>query len=168
MKWLGHIIIGTSIKARHLIAPAITRRENKNWRFLASAAPFFQNTHAVQNRKAKIENNGVIGFGVAEKMTLFAIMGFISVKTRSTCTVDLQIADVQTGTFALYVRDLTIDSTAGKGALTQAAGMIPTFGWYVAARFRIDAAAVMAALVPYSVVTIPVRSAARSCPTLPR
>ena len=72
-----HIIIGTGVKARHLVAPAVTRRENQHRHLLAGAAPFFQDADAVQNRQAEVQDHRIIGFGFAEEVPLLAIHGLV-------------------------------------------------------------------------------------------
>lgn len=73
MERLGHVVIGTGIDARHLVAPAVAGGKDEDRHGLAGGTPFFNDGNAIQLRQADIEDDGVIGLGVAEVMPLFAV-----------------------------------------------------------------------------------------------
>ena len=57
----------------HLVAPAVARGENQNRHGAAGAAPGFQNRDTIHFRQADIENDGVVGFALAEIMPFLAV-----------------------------------------------------------------------------------------------
>ncbi|MNZ72442.1 hypothetical protein D3C78_908210 [compost metagenome] len=78
MERLGDVVIGAGVDARHLVAPAVAGGEDENRHGLAGRTPFFDDGNAIQLRQADIENDRVIGLGIAE------IMPFLAVK----CLID--------------------------------------------------------------------------------
>src|SRR5262245_39547886 len=77
MKGLCDVIVGTSIEALDLVAPAVARRKDEDWHRPAGAAPSLEHRDAVHLGQTDIEDNGVIGLAFAEKMALFAVEGTI-------------------------------------------------------------------------------------------
>ena len=73
MEGLGDIIIGSGIKALHLVAPPIAGREDEHRHGAAGASPGFQHRDAVHFWQADIENDGVVGLALAEIMAFLAV-----------------------------------------------------------------------------------------------
>ncbi len=77
MKRLGQIVVGAGVEARHLVAPGAARRQDQNRRRLAVTPPAFQHRDAVDLGQAEIENDAVIGLGVAQEVRFFAVRGMV-------------------------------------------------------------------------------------------
>ena len=77
MKRLGDIVVGAGIEALHLVAPAVARGEHQHRHGAPGAAPGFDHRDAVHLRQADIEDDGVIGLGLAEIMALLAVEGAV-------------------------------------------------------------------------------------------
>ncbi|MCY1562495.1 hypothetical protein D9M68_999010 [compost metagenome] len=73
MEGLGDIVVGAGINALHLVAPAVARGQQQHRRSLAGTAPFLEHGKPVHLRQADIQNDGVIGFGIAEEVAFLAI-----------------------------------------------------------------------------------------------
>src|SRR5690554_3712414 len=73
MKGLGDVIISTSVNTGNLVTPAISRSQDQHRHLSAVSTPAFENTDPVHLWEAYVENDRVIGFGIAEKMPLFSI-----------------------------------------------------------------------------------------------
>ncbi|EGE60812.1 peptidase [Rhizobium etli CNPAF512] len=82
MKRLGDVIVGAGVDAGNLVAPAVARRQDQNRHGAAGAAPFLQHGDAVHLRQADIEDNGVIGLGIAEEMAFLAVERLVDDITR--------------------------------------------------------------------------------------
>src|SRR3989442_588209 len=67
------ITAGTGIDALHLLCPAAARRQDQDRHGPAGRPPPLEHRDPVQPRQAKIENDGVIGLGVTEKMPFLAV-----------------------------------------------------------------------------------------------
>ena len=72
-KRLGQIVVGAGVEARHLLAPAITRREDENRHVLAARPPFLEHAHAVHLRQAEVQHSCVIRLGLAEEVSFLAV-----------------------------------------------------------------------------------------------
>ncbi len=74
---LRHIVVGAGIEALHLVAPAVARGEHQHRHGAAGAPPRLDHRDAVHLRQADIEDDGIVGFGLAEVMALFAVKGAV-------------------------------------------------------------------------------------------
>ena len=77
MERLGDIIVGAGVEALHLVAPAVARGQHQHRHGAAGAAPGFQHRNAVHLRQADVEDDGVVGLGLAEIMALLAVEGAV-------------------------------------------------------------------------------------------
>jgi hypothetical protein len=96
MEWLGDIVIGPSVDSGDLVGPPVTRRQDENWCLYAVCTPALQDADTVQLRQAQIQDDAVIGFGFAQEMRFFAIIGAVSditglLKRRFQLTVQIAI-----------------------------------------------------------------------------
>ena len=73
MERLRHIVIGTGVDTGNLVAPAVAGGEDEHRHGLAGRTPFFNDGDAVELRQADIEDDGVIGLGIAEIMAFLAV-----------------------------------------------------------------------------------------------
>src|SRR5215831_4675598 len=73
MEWLGDIIVGAGIETLDLVAPSIASGQHQHRHCPSCPAPGFQDRDAVHLRQADIENDGVVGFGLSEIVSLFAV-----------------------------------------------------------------------------------------------
>lgn len=73
MERLGDVVIGSGVNAGDLVAPAVAGGEDENRHGLAGRTPFFDDGNAIQLRQADIENDRVIGLGIAEIMPFLAV-----------------------------------------------------------------------------------------------
>jgi hypothetical protein len=74
---LGEVVVGTGVEARHLLVPAVTRRQHQHGHVASRGAPALQHRQPVQYRQAEVQHHRVIGLGGAEEMPLFAVRGVI-------------------------------------------------------------------------------------------
>ncbi len=74
---LGDVVVGAGVHARHLVAPAVARREDDHRHVAFRAPPLLQHADAVHLRQAGVEDDHVVGFGVAEEEAFLAIEGGI-------------------------------------------------------------------------------------------
>jgi hypothetical protein len=72
---LGEVIVGPGIKARHLLAPLVAGSQDQHRESFALLAPALEHAHAVDLWQAEVEDHGVIGFGLAEELAVFAVCG---------------------------------------------------------------------------------------------
>ena len=115
MKWLGDIIIGAGIKALHLVAPAVARRQHEYRHGAPCSAPGFQDRDAVHFRQTDIKNDRVVGFGFAEIMAFLAIEGAID---------DIAGVGQRSGELAIEIR-IVLDHEEAQGIILHSwAGMI--------------------------------------------
>ena len=63
---LGDIIVGPGIDARHLLAPAVARGQDQHRRLYVGPAPAFEDGQAVDLGQPQIEDDRVVGLGLAE------------------------------------------------------------------------------------------------------
>ena len=77
MKRLGDIIVGAGVEALHLVAPAVARGQQQHRHGAAGAPPGLQHRNAVHLRQADIEDDRVVGLGLAEIMALLAVKGAV-------------------------------------------------------------------------------------------
>src|SRR3974390_2460655 len=73
MEGLGDIIVGTGIKSLDLVAPAVARGQYEDRHATAGTPPCLQDGNAVHLGQTDIQNNRIIGLGLAEKMPFLAI-----------------------------------------------------------------------------------------------
>ena len=77
MEGLGDIIVGAGVEALHLVAPAVARGEHQHRHGAPGAPPGFQHRDAVHFRQADVEDDGVVGLGIAQIMALLAVEGAV-------------------------------------------------------------------------------------------
>ena len=77
MEGLRHIVVGAGVEALHLVAPAVARGEQQHRHGAAGAPPCLQHRDAVHLGQADVEDDGVIGLGLAEIMALLAVEGAV-------------------------------------------------------------------------------------------
>ena len=82
MEGLGDIVIGAGIKSLDLVAPAVPRGQHEDRHGAACAPPRFQNRNAVHLGQSDIQNDGVVGLGLAEKMPFLTIESPVDHVTR--------------------------------------------------------------------------------------
>ena len=74
---LGEIVVGAGVHAGDLVAPPVARREDDDRHVAAGAPPLLENRDAVQLRQADVENDDIVGLGVAEEVAFLAVEGGI-------------------------------------------------------------------------------------------
>ena len=74
---LGHIIVGAGIEALHLVAPAVARGQHQHRHGAAGAPPGLEHRDAVHLGQADVEDDGVVGLGLAEIVALLAVEGAV-------------------------------------------------------------------------------------------
>ena len=74
---LGDIVVGAGVEALHLVAPAVARGEDEHRHGAPGAPPGFQHRDAVHLGQADVEDDGVVGLGLAEEVALLAVEGAI-------------------------------------------------------------------------------------------
>ena len=77
MERLGHVVVGAGVDARHLVAPAVARRQHQHRHLAAVAPPALDDADAVHLRQADVEHHRVVRLGVAEEMAFLAIIGAV-------------------------------------------------------------------------------------------
>ena len=77
MEGLGDVIVGAGVEALHLVAPAVARGEHQHRHGAAGAPPRLQHRNAVHLGQADVEDDGVVGLGLAEVMPLLAVEGAV-------------------------------------------------------------------------------------------
>src|SRR5690348_39201 len=117
MKGFGDVVVRARIEALYLVAPAITRGEHEHGHCAPGAAPGFQYGNAVHFRQANIEDHSIVGFGLPEIMTLFAVERAID---------DISGVGQRSGELAIEI-GVILDHEEAQGIfLRLAAGMILT------------------------------------------
>ena len=77
MEGLCDIVVGAGIEALHLVAPAVARGQQQHRHGAAGTPPRLQHRNAVQLGQADVEDDGVIGLGLAEVMPFLAVEGAV-------------------------------------------------------------------------------------------
>ena len=77
MEGLGDVVVGAGVEALHLVAPAVARGEHQHRHGAAGAPPGLEHRDAVHLGQADVEDDGVIGLGLAEEVALLAVEGAI-------------------------------------------------------------------------------------------
>src|SRR5262249_58874874 len=77
MKRLCDVVVGASVEALNLVAPAVARGQDEDRHCAAGAPPRLEHRDTVHLGQADIKDDRIIGFAFAEKVTLFAIEGTI-------------------------------------------------------------------------------------------
>jgi len=72
-----HIVVGAGIEALHLVAPAVAGGEQQHRHGAALPAPCLEHREPVHLRQADIEDDRVIGLGLAQIMALLAVEGAV-------------------------------------------------------------------------------------------
>jgi hypothetical protein len=70
---LGEVVVGAGVHAGDLVAPAVAGGEDDHRHLAVGAAPLLEDGDAVHFRQADIENDDVVGLGVAEEVALLAV-----------------------------------------------------------------------------------------------
>src|SRR5262244_851496 len=73
MKRLCDVVVGASIEALNLIAPAVPRGEDQDRHGATGAAPRLQHREAIHLGQADVENHRIIGLAFAKKVALLAV-----------------------------------------------------------------------------------------------
>ena len=74
---LGDVVVGAGVHARHLVAPAVARGEDDDRHVALRAPPLLEHADAVHLGQAGIEDDDVVGLGVAEEEAFLAVEGGI-------------------------------------------------------------------------------------------
>ncbi len=74
---LGDIVVGAGVHAGHLVAPAVARGEDDHRHLALGAAPLLEHADAVHLRQADVEDDDVVGLGLAEEVAFLAVEGGI-------------------------------------------------------------------------------------------
>ena len=77
VKGLGDVVVGACVEALNLVAPSIAGGKDEHGHGPSRFAPGLQHRNAVPLRQADIQNDGVIGLGVAEEPTFFPVKGAV-------------------------------------------------------------------------------------------
>ncbi len=77
MERLGQVVVGAGVEARHLFAPGPPRGQDQDRGGHVLLAPAFQHRDAVDLRQAQVQDDGVIGFGVAQEVGFLAVGGVV-------------------------------------------------------------------------------------------
>ena len=77
MKRLRDVIVGAGVEALHLVAPAVARGEHQHRHGAPGAPPGFQHRNAVHLRQPDVEDDGIVGLGLAEVLALLAVKSAI-------------------------------------------------------------------------------------------
>ena len=77
MEGLGDIVVGAGVEALHLVAPAVARGQHQHRHGAAGAAPRLDHRDAVHLGQADVEDDRVVGLGLAEVMALLAVEGAV-------------------------------------------------------------------------------------------
>ena len=72
---LGDVVVGAGVHAGHLVAPAVAGGEDDHRHLALGAAPLLEHADAVHLRQAGIENDQVVGLGLAQEVALLAVEG---------------------------------------------------------------------------------------------
>ena len=72
-KRLGHVIIGAAIDALHLFVPATPRGQYEDRHGNAGLPPLAQQREPIHARQAEVEHDGIIAFGLHEKVGALAV-----------------------------------------------------------------------------------------------
>lgn len=83
VKWLDYIVVSAGFHAFDPFVPLPARGQDEHGNVALRLAPALQDGHAVNGRQAKIENDGIVGFGVATVPGDFPVMFDIDKQTSS-------------------------------------------------------------------------------------
>ena len=70
---LGDIVVGARVDALHLVAPAVARGQDQHRHRPSGLAPGLEDRDAVPLGQADVENDRVVGLGIAAKPALLAV-----------------------------------------------------------------------------------------------
>ena len=73
LEWLGDVVVCTAVDALHLLVPAVTRRQDQDRCSDPVGAPAPQHGQSVDFGQTQIENDGIVLFGLAEKLGALAV-----------------------------------------------------------------------------------------------
>jgi hypothetical protein len=79
---LREIIVGARVHAGDLVAPAIACRQDDDRHLAVGPPPLFKDRNAVHLRQAEVEDDDVIGFGLAEEEPFFSVVRGVDGKAR--------------------------------------------------------------------------------------
>ena len=74
---LGDVVVGAGVHAGDLVAPAVAGGEDDDRHLALGAAPLLEHADAVHLRQADVEDDDVVGLGLAEEVALLAVEGGI-------------------------------------------------------------------------------------------
>ena len=74
-KGLATIVVGAGVDAGDLVAPAVAGGEDDDRHLALGAAPLLEHADAVHLRQADVEDDDVVGLGLAEEVALLAVEG---------------------------------------------------------------------------------------------
>ena len=74
---LGDIIVGAGVEALHLLAPPVARGQDQDRHRPTGLAPSLEHGDAVPLGQADVENDRVIGLGIAQKPALLSVEGLV-------------------------------------------------------------------------------------------
>ena len=74
---LRHVVVGAGVEALDLVAPAVAGRQDDHRRLDARAPPAVEHGDAVDLRQAEIEDDRVIGLGLAEEAAVLAVESLV-------------------------------------------------------------------------------------------
>src|SRR6516162_7598238 len=77
MEGLGDVVVGASVEALDLVAPAVARGKDEDRHGPAGAPPRLQHRDAVHLGQADVEDHRIIGLAFPEKVALLAVEGTI-------------------------------------------------------------------------------------------
>ena len=75
MEGLGHVVVGAGVHAGDLVAPAVAGGEDDHGHVALGATPLLEHADAVHLRQAGVEDDDVVGLGLAEEEALLAVEG---------------------------------------------------------------------------------------------
>ena len=74
---LGDVVVGAGVHAGDLVAPAVARGEDDDRHVALGAAPLLEHADAVHLGQADVEDDDVVGLGLAEEVAFLAVEGGI-------------------------------------------------------------------------------------------
>ena len=77
---LGEVVIGPGVEPFYLLVQLATGGQHQHRGVYPLAAPLLEHAQTIATRQAEIQDDGVIGFGLAEKTRLVAIVAEIGHK----------------------------------------------------------------------------------------
>ena len=72
---LGDVVVGAGVHAGHLVAPAVARGEDDDRHVALGATPLLEHADAVHLGQAGVEDDEVVGLGLAQEEAVLAVEG---------------------------------------------------------------------------------------------